>query len=77
MLAEIFERRSNPDYARRLASTAIAVAGDAITGSGMDASLLLLWRARIDGAPPPPAAIASLQDAVGAEHALVVAHRTR
>lgn len=77
MLAEIFERRSNPDYARRLASTAIAVASDAITGSGMDASLLLLWRARIDGAPPPLAAIASLQDAVGAEHALVVAHRTR
>lgn len=77
MLAEIFERRSNPDYARRLASTAIAVAGDAITGSGMDANLLLLWRARIDGAPPPAAAIAGLQDAVGAEHALVVAHRAR
>lgn len=77
MLAEIFQRRSNPDYARRLASAAIEIAGDTIIGTGMDASLLTLWRARMDGAPVPAAAVAALQRAVGAETPLVDAHKAQ
>ena len=77
MLAEIFERRSKPDHARRLARAARETAGDAIAGEGMDASLLALWRARLDGAPVPAAALAALVRAVGEDHPSVRAHRER
>ena len=75
MLAEIFSRRGHSAYAERLAQAAIDTAGDAIQGAGMDASLLMLWRARLDGAPVPATALAGLTLAVGESHPLVHAHR--
>lgn len=75
MLAEIFERRAQSDDARRLARAALDTAEDAISGEGMDASLLLLWRARLAGDPVPAAAIEALVRAVGETHPLVAAHR--
>lgn len=74
MLAEIFSRRGNSAYAQRLAQAAIDTAGDAIQGAGMDASLLLLWRARLVGDPVPGSALDALRGAVGPDHPLIAAH---
>ena len=74
MLAEIFARRSMPDLAWKLARAALDTAGDAIAGEGMDASLLALWRARLDAAPVPAAPLAALARALGDTHPLVRAH---
>jgi len=75
MLAEIFARRAQPAYAQRLARAALDIADDVIGGEGMDASLLLLWQARLSGEPVPAEALGALARAVGADHALVAAHR--
>jgi hypothetical protein len=77
VLSEIFSQRGNADYARRLAQTALDVAGDAIVGEGMDANLLLLWRARLAGEAVPAAALEALIRAIGADHPYIAAHRDR
>ncbi len=76
VLAETIDARGNQVYADNLARAAIDIAGDAIDGTGMDPSLLALWRARLAGAPPDAAVLANLSSAIGAEHPWVIAHRT-
>lgn len=59
-------------YPRALPSTPL---GDAIDGTGMDPSLLALWRSRLSGTAPDPASLALLAAAIGDTHVWVTAHR--
>ncbi|MBK6435449.1 MAG: serine/threonine protein kinase [Rhodanobacteraceae bacterium] len=63
VLAETVDARGKPVYAETLARTAIDIAGDEITGDGMDPSLLALWSARLtQPASPAPAPGACTSD---------------
>ena len=75
MLAESMQTADHRDYANRLAASAIATAGEAIDGNGMDQSLLTLWQARLNQQPPPPDVVEALAKAIGPEHPFVLAHK--
>ena len=77
VLAETLDASGNRAFAERLARAAIDTAGDAIDGTGMDPSLLALWRSRLSGTAPDPAALAQLAAAIGDTHPWVAAHRIR
>ena len=75
VLAEAMQAGGHTAYAQRLAQAALATAGDAIDGTGMDRSLLTLWQARLAQQAVPSEAFADLERALGADHPWVQAHR--
>ncbi|MEO5626151.1 MAG: serine/threonine-protein kinase [Dokdonella sp.] len=74
VLAETIDARGNHGYAETLARAAINLASEAIDGTGMDSSLLSLWRARLAGKSSPPDALANLAAALGKTHPWLLAH---
>jgi len=75
VLAETLDAQGNRAYADRLARAAIDTAGTAIDGTGMDPSLLALWRSRLAGTTPDPVFLSQLAAAIGDTHPWVTAHR--
>ncbi len=76
VLAQFLHREGHIDEANTLARAAIDTAQGLIDETGMDGSLLRLWRARLAHEPPPQEALQHLETAIGPAHPWLAAHRS-
>lgn len=73
-LAENLYRDGHANEAETLARAALETARDLIEETGMDGSLLQLWRARLRREAAPPEALQHLETAIGPAHPWLAAH---
>ncbi len=77
MAAERLMAAGHDELATDAARTALSIIPVPAEPAGMDAALLALWQARLEGRPAPDAALHALVVALGPDHPWVKAHSSR